>query len=136
MQKGKETVMSDVADGKTTARRRGQTKACFSPGSRGRRQHFPLWLWVYKWQQSNSENKGRGKWQIPLSQSRKMMPSQHDDTTMTYERAIVLSLVILMISGAYLRHLKASQITQERKTWATYTDMSLFGLKRTRCAES
>lgn len=48
----------------------------------------------------------------------------------------MLSLVILMTSIAYQWHLKASQITEERKTWATYTDMSLFGLKRTRCAES
>lgn len=48
----------------------------------------------------------------------------------------MLSLVILMTPNAYQRDLKASQITEERETWATYTDMSPFGLKRTRCAES
>lgn len=62
------------------------------------------------------------------------MASQ-DDTATEEERA-TLSLVILMTSAAYRRHLKALRITEERKTWATYTDMSLFGLKRTRCAES
>lgn len=43
---------------------------------------------------------------------------------------------ILTASRAYRANLKASQITEERKTWATYTDVSLFGLRRTRCAKS
>lgn len=73
------------------------------------------------------------KRQLPPPQSAEIMASQHD--TATEERA-TLSLVILMTSKAYRRHLKALRITEERKTRATYTDMSLFGLKRTRCAES
>lgn len=61
------------------------------------------------------------------------------DTTTTTDREgynVIISDIngIRGLSG--WGNLKASQITEERKTWATYTDMSLFGLKRTRCAES
>lgn len=62
------------------------------------------------------------------------MASQGDAAT--EEERATLSLVILMTSRAYRRHLKALQITEERKTRATYYDTSLFGLKRTRRAES
>lgn len=91
-------------------------------------------LGCIKW--SYSENKGRANGSFLYPKPEKWWPHRTThDTAATEERA-VLSLVILMTSKAYQLHLKASQITQERKTLATYTDMSLFGLKRTRCAES
>lgn len=127
-----ETVMSDVADGKE------RTEEGRDPASHpvsGREEAPPAPCWGLECKKDASRNKGR--WanvsfsDLNLEELRPLTAPRD-----TRRRAMALSLVILMTPRAYRPHLKASQITEERKTRATYIDTSLFGLKRTRCAES